>query len=46
MPKALHRKLLQQARKKGYKGERAQEYAYKVMATIEKKIKAKRKKKG
>lgn len=33
MPKALHRKLMRQARKKGYTGERREAYVY---GTLEK----------
>ena len=34
MPKALHEKLKLQARKKGYKGKRADRYIYGTMAKI------------
>ena len=43
MPKKLHRKLKRQARKKGYKGKRADRYVYGTMTNIEKKRKRKRK---
>lgn len=43
MPKELHRKLKAQAKKKGYKGERAKKYVYGTMNRIEAK---KKKKKG
>lgn len=34
MPKALHKKLKKQARKKGLKGKRADRYVYGTMAKI------------
>ncbi len=37
MPKALHRKLNKQARKKGLKGKRKNAYIYGTMKKIEKK---------
>jgi hypothetical protein len=37
MPKALHRKLKRQARKKGLKGKRADKYVYGTMAKVKKK---------
>lgn len=43
MPKALHRKLKRQAKKKGYTGKRADRYVYGTMGKIEKRKKAKRK---
>lgn len=36
MPKELHRKLAQQARKQGLKGERKNAYVYGTMSKIEK----------
>ena len=41
MPKELHRKLKAQARKKGYKGKRANRYVYGTMAKVEKRKKKK-----
>jgi len=42
MPKELHDKLKRQARKKGYKGERADRYVYGTMNKIEGKKKKKK----
>jgi len=36
MPKALHKKLNRQARKKGFKGKRKDRYVYGTMAKIKK----------
>lgn len=41
MPKKLEQKLKKQARKKGYKGERADAYVYGTLTNIKKKKKKK-----
>lgn len=42
MPRELHRKLERQARKKGYKGDRADVYVYGTLAKVKKKRRKKK----
>lgn len=46
MPKKEHRKLARQAKKKGLTGDRKDAYVYGTMNKIEKRRKAKRKRRG